>query len=60
MREPYGSLVEFISSYNCGGDFGRMDSRVLGTPNGTNVRQTKQWHGIMVEADRDQGLLGNF
>ena len=37
MKEPYGILVEFISSYNCGGDFGRIDSRVLEIPNGTSV-----------------------
>ena len=30
MREPYGSVVEFISSYNCGGGFGRIDMRGFG------------------------------
>ena len=28
MREPYGILVEFIPSYNCGGGFGRIVRRV--------------------------------
>ena len=60
MREPYGSLVEFISSYNCGGDFGRIDSRVLGTPTGTNVRLIKQWTGNMVEVDNDRGFVGKI
>ena len=27
MREPYDSLVEFISSYNWGGGFGGIDGR---------------------------------
>ena len=30
MREPYGSLVEFISNCNCGGGFGRIDMRGFG------------------------------
>ena len=33
---------------------------VLKSPNGTNVRQTKQWHGITVEVDRGQRLLGKI
>ena len=33
---------------------------VLESPNGTNVGQTKQWHGIMVELDRGRGLLGKI
>ena len=33
---------------------------VLESSNGTNVRHTKQWHGIMVEVDRGRGLLRNF
>ena len=60
MREPCGGLVEFISSYNCGGGFGRIDRRVLESSNGTNVQQTKQWHENMVEVDKDRELLGNF
>ena len=60
MREPYGSLVEFISSYNCGGGFGGIDGRVLECSNGINVRPAKQWYEVMVEADKDRELLGNF
>ena len=30
MREPYGSLVEFISSENCGGGFSRIDRNGFG------------------------------
>ena len=29
-------------------------------PDGTNVQQTKPCHGIMVEVDKDRGLLGIF
>ena len=60
MREPYGSLVEFISSYNCGGGFGRIDNRVLECSNGINVRPAKQGYEIMVEVEKDRVLLGNF
>ena len=60
MREPNGSLVEFISSCNGGGFW--WDRRV-----GFWDRQMEpifdgqhNGNGIMVEIDRDRGLLGNF
>ena len=61
MREPYGILVEFISRYNCGGGFW-WDSRegFWNSLSGTNFRPAKQWHGNVVEVDKDRGLLGNF
>ena len=47
MREPYGILVEFISSYNCGGGFW-WDRRegFWKCSNGTNVRQINNGMGI--------------
>ena len=60
MRGPYGIFLEFISNYNCGGGFGRIDKRVLECSNGINVRPGKQGYEIMVEVDKDRGLLGNF
>ena len=60
MRGPYGILVEFISSYNCGGGFGRIDKGVLECSNGINVRPAKQGYEIMVEVDKGRGLWGNF
>ena len=30
------------------------------SPERTNVRPAKQWHGNMVEVDKDRELLGNF
>ena len=60
MREPYGSLVEFIPSYNCGGGFGGIDGRGLESPHGITVRPAKQWYEVRVEADKDRELLGNF
>ena len=52
MREPYGSLVEFILRYNCGGGFGGIDGRVLECSNRINVRSAKQGYEIMVEVDK--------
>ena len=40
--------------------FGGIDSRVLETPNGTNVRPAKQGYEIMVEVDKDRGFAGKF
>ena len=49
MREPYVSLVEFISRYNSGGGF------LVGPMGG--VLEVSKWkmferHGIMVEVDK--------
>ena len=33
---------------------------VLESPNGITVRSKKQWYEVMVEADKDRELLGNF
>ena len=60
MREPYGSLVEFISSYNCGGGFGGIDGR--------GFRISKRNHGstgkIMVRSygggRQISGIAGKF
>ena len=60
MREPYGSLVEFILRYNCGGGFGGIDGRVLECSNRINVRSAKQGYEIMVGSARVGDLLGNF
>ena len=60
MREPYGILVEFISSYNCGGGFGRIDRNGFVISKWNQCSLTKQWHGNRVEVDKDRGLLGNF
>ena len=61
MGEPYGSLVEFLSRYNCGGGFwwDRWEG-FWNSPNGTNVRSAKPGYEIIVEVDKDQGLLGKF
>ena len=60
MREPSVSLVEFISSKNCHGGFGRIDRR------GFEISKWKMFdrqnNGLenMVEVDKDQVLGGNF
>ena len=61
MREPFGSLGEIYLKLHLRWWLlvGSMGG-VLESPNGTNVRQTKQRHGNMVEADKDQGLLGKI
>ena len=40
--------------------FGGIDGRVLECSKGINVRPAKQGYEIMVEVEKDRGLLGNF
>ena len=55
MRETYGSLVEFISRYNCGGGFwwDRWEG-FWGCLTEINVRPAKQWYEVMVEVEKDR------
>ena len=40
--------------------FGGIVGRVLECSNGINVRPAKQGYEIVVEVEKDRGLLGNF
>ena len=60
MREPSVSLVEFISSKNCHGGFGRIERR------GFEISKWKmfdrQINGTenIVEVEKDRGFVGKF
>ena len=60
MREPYGRLVEFISTIIVVVALVGWMGGVFDSPHGTAVRPAKQWYEVRVEADKDRELLGNF
>ena len=60
MRRPYGSLVEFISNYNCGGGFGTIDMRGFGISKWKMFDRQNNGMENMVEVDKIEDYWENF